>query len=444
MIIELSIKNFKSIREETTVKFVSGKTSILSGNLLRQANGERIVKSMAIYGPNASGKTTVIDALYAIGSFVLFSSRDQKPTALIPHFRSFALDRLSKIQPSRVALTIDIDGERFTLDVSATRQRVWRELLTVRNTTKQPSRKASVKTLIERTWDEKSKSYVTTLHEDLGPELTRQAALEQTTANRLMVGKLASLNSELARRIFQWVEDDLDFYDMHRSPVSEQNMLSRAAGLLREDTAFAECVSRFLSDADIGITTFKVVEEATVRVVVSAKEQKPEFKSVNEPAFSFRHATQDKSVVFFRRQRESSGTIRFVALLAAILQPSARRRVVCIDELSASMHPELVRRLVKIVHSKRYNRLGNQLLFTTHDTHLMDPGELLRRDQVTICDKDRFGRTTTRRLDEFQDDARSDANLQRQYLQGRFGGIPQFGPTLEDVPLDDQPLEVNP
>jgi uncharacterized protein len=131
-----------------------------------------------------------------------------------------------------------------------------------------------------------------------------------------------------------------------------------------------------------------------------------------------------------------------VALLAALLHPSPRRRLVCIDELSASMHPDLVRRLIQIVHSSSYNRLGNQLLFTTHDTHLMDPDELLRRDQVTICSKDHFGLSTTARLDEFHDAARSDANLQKQYLQGRFGGIPQFGPTLEDVPVDDEPLEV--
>jgi AAA15 family ATPase/GTPase len=85
--------------------------------------------------------------------------------------------------------------------------------------------------------------------------------------------------------------------------------------------------------------------------------------------------------------------------------------------------------------------MGNQLLFTTHDTHLMNPNELLRRDQVTICDKDRFGQSRISRLDAFQDSARSDANLQKQYLEGRFGGVPQFGPTLEDVPADDEPLE---
>jgi uncharacterized protein len=282
------------------------------------------------------------------------------------------------------------------------------------------------------------------LHDDLGTELTRSAVVEQTTPNRLMLGKLASMNSDVARRIIEWFDKDLWFYDMHRNPVSEGAMLAESARLLKEDEAFAATVARFMKDADTGIQDLRVTDERAAAPVYSESEKKLEFKETTRPAISFRHATEDGSKVFFRRQQESSGTLRFVALLAAILRPSPRRRLVCIDEISASMHPDLVPRIIRIAHSSKYNSLGRQLLFTTHDTHLMDPGELLRRDQITICKKDRFGRSTTRRLDEFQDAARSDANLQKQYLQGRFGGIPHFGPTLEDVPIDEEPLEVGP
>ncbi|MGL4420142.1 MAG: AAA family ATPase, partial [Gemmataceae bacterium] len=100
MLTELTIENYKSIREPTTISFVAGKTKSLPGNLLRNNQGERFLKSMALYGPNASGKTTVLDALYALRSFVLFSSQDQKPTARIPHFEPFALDQTSAEQPS--------------------------------------------------------------------------------------------------------------------------------------------------------------------------------------------------------------------------------------------------------------------------------------------------------------------------------------------------------
>ncbi len=346
-------------------------------------------------------------------------------------------------QPTRTALTIDLGGDRYSLDISATQERVWSETLTVQRTTKQPSRKAVAKVLLERSWVAESDSYSTTLHEDLAPELTRKAVVEQTTPNRLMLGKLASMNNMIAHKIVQWFDKDLDFYDMHRSPFAQDVVLGKAAHLLKEDGEFKLLIEHFMKDADIGHAGLRVSEEKTREAIVNETDHKLELAETVRPVLFFLHSTEDGSEAVFRPQRESSGTLRFVALLAALLQPSRRRRLICIDELSASMHPDLVRRLIKIVHSSRYNKSGNQLFFTTHDTHLMDPGELLRRDQITICDKDRFGRSTTRRLDEYQDAARSDANLQKQYLQGRFNGIPQFGPTLEDVPVDDEPLAVN-
>ena len=83
MIVNLSIENFKSFREKCVVSFSAGTASRLSGNLLRQKNGERVVKSMGLYGPNASGKTSILDALYALKTFVLFSSQEQKPTQFL-------------------------------------------------------------------------------------------------------------------------------------------------------------------------------------------------------------------------------------------------------------------------------------------------------------------------------------------------------------------------
>ena len=428
MIVELTIENFKSFLESTTIDFASGTASRLSGNLLRHPNGERFVKSMALYGPNASGKTTILDGLYALGAFVLFSCQDQKPTSRIPRFEPFVLDRPSSKRPTRIALTLDIEGDRYTLDVSATANRVWNEVLKVQRITRQPSRKTTAKSLIERCWDPDNRKYSATLHEELGTELTRSAVIEQTTPNRLMLGKLASMNNDIGRSITQWFDEDLEFYDMHRNPYSENAVLAETVRHLKEDPAFADIVERFMKDADIGIRELRVVDEKVVGPVFSESEKKVEFRESIQPSLSFRHATGDGSKVFFRREQESSGTLRFIALLAAILQPGPRRRLVCIDELSASLHPDLVRRLIRIVHSRSYNPLGNQLFFTTHDTHLMDPNELLRRDQVTICSKNRFGRSTTTRLDAFQDAARSDANLQKQYLQGRFGGIAAIRP----------------
>ena len=442
MIVELAIENYKSIRDRMVVSFAASKTTKLSGNLLQQTNRERFVKAMALYGANASGKTTVLDALCALYELVLFSSQDQKPTERIPRFEAFALDKACAKLPSTISLTIDLDGNRYAFSVSASSDRVWQETLHVKAVTKSPSRKSKSHTLISRVWNRRAKLYDIQLSEELGPPTTIAAAQEQTPPNRLMLGKLASLNSELASSILEWFDEDLGFYDMYRNPFAERVTLGETAKLLKKGGAFAELVTSFVCDADIGIRRMQVFDLKTVEPQPTESDQNPEMKIVSRPGLLFHHLTEDGIDQAFRARSESSGTLRFVALLTAILKPGNRRRLVCVDELSASLHPDLVQRLLGIVHSSEYNPNGNQLFFTTHDSHLINPDHLLRRDQVTICEKDRYGRSSTVRLDSFHDGARSDANLQKQYLQGRFGGIPQFGPKLEDVPVDDKPLEI--
>ncbi len=443
MIIKLTVENYKSFLDKTTIDFEAGKARKLRGNLLQLPNKEHVVKSMALFGKNACGKTTILDALYALMTFVEFSTQDQKPTAQIRRFVPFLLDEVASKNPARIAVTFDLGKERYTLDVAATSERVWHETLILQQSSRQPSRKWPSRKLLDRLWDPKQDKYITNLLPELGNELMRRAAEEQTPANRLMTGKLASLNSEIARRIVRWFDEDLYLYDMHRNYFAEKSALNKTAELHQQDPDFAALLNRLSKDADTGIQELTVLTSESLELVPLDTGKKNENNEFRKPVLFFRHLTQDGSEVFFRRQQESSGTVRFIATLTAILQPSERRRLVCIDELSASMHPDLVRRLIQIMQSKRYNPIGHQILFTTHDTHLMDPNALLRRDQITICYKNRFGRSSVKRMDVFQDDSRSDANLQKQYLEDRFGGLPNFGPTLEDVEADEKPLEIN-
>lgn len=443
MLIEVTTQNFKSFREQTTVSLRAGSTIKLKGNLLRAADGSRYLKSVALYGKNASGKTNILDALYALRSFVAFSSKDQKPTATIPRFEPFALSHPTKTQPARVAIVVRIGTHEYSYDVSASSERVWGETLDRTSTARTARGKHGTPTrLIARSWCERKQTYETVIAPEIGVRSTIEAAASQTPPNRLLLGKLATLNSEIATELFKWFEVQLDFYDMHRNSSAEDMMLERAATLYKSDEAFSAILSRLLADADTGIESLSTAMRKRITPIFTEDKAGVEFQELTAPELNFHHATSDGSGVLFRKNNESSGTLRFVAMLAAILQPCDRPRTVCVDELSASLHPDLVAALVKIVHSSKTNPKGSQLLFTTHDTHLMDPGSLLRRDQIVLCEKNAAGESTTFRLDEFQDDARSDANLQKQYMQDRFGGKPRFGPSLEDIPGDDAPLVI--
>lgn len=443
MLVSLTIQNFKAFLEETTISFAAGTTTKLSGNLLRHKNGERFVKAMALYGYNASGKTSILDALYAMKTFVLVSAEDRNPKHPIPFFESFALDQENSRRPTKISVTVEQESHRFTYEVQATKTQVWSELLILQKMSKKPSRRTVKKVLLNRVWSADHSRYDTTIDSMLASELTRDSVVEQTTPNRLMVGKLASMNSSVAKRIVEWFDEDLALHDMHRNPDGEEEVLADSAQLMKENSNYWKLVSCFMKDADTGIRDLHIDDEDTFKIEFSDGDKNPTFKKGRRPGIFFQHTTSDGSEAIFERKRESSGTQRFIALITAYLRPSQRRRLVCIDELSASLHPLLVDRLIRIFQSSRFNPIGNQLLFTTHDTNLMGGRAVLRRDQIVICEKDEFGRSRAVRLDEFQDLARSDANLQQHYLQGRFGGLPQFGPTFEDVESDDNPLEVD-
>ncbi len=421
---------------------VASKTGKLAGNLLRYPHGERLSKSMALLGPNASGKTTFLEALYRLRQFVLFSTREQNPQEGIRFFEPFALDKRAISQPTVIEVTFDVENRRYLYVVGAGRERVWREELSVRALPGKSGRWPKSRVLIRREWDSAKNSYGVTLASALGSESLRTTAEEQTPGNRLILGKLAAVNSEVASEVLNWFHRDLHFSDFHRNTPGERTKLEQAARLVQKDAVFAAGLARMVQDADTGIHQISTVEEHVREVHVQGNKDEIEFRDRATAHLVFHHLDAAGGEVTFPWHLESSGTLRFVALLTAVLEPTVHRRLLCVDELSASLHPELVKRLLAIVHSKEHNPMGHQLIFTTHDTHVLNPGEVLRRDQVAVFEKDGSGQSLLTRLDTFQDDARSDANLQKQYLQGRFGGLPVFGPTLEDVTSDEDPLQV--
>ena len=108
--------------------------------------------------------------------------------------------------------------------------------------------------------------------------------------------------------------------------------------------------------------------------------------------------------------------------------------LVVVDELDCSMHPLLTRKLIELFQTRDANPKGAQLVFSTQDSMLMDL-EMLRRDQIWIVEKDRAGASRLSSLYEFTEKPRNNEALRGRYLAGRYGGVPVFGRTFEDLEL---------
>ncbi len=129
---------------------------------------------------------------------------------------------------------------------------------------------------------------------------------------------------------------------------------------------------------------------------------------------------------------ESDGSQRLLALAGPLWSALQKGHTLVVDELDCSMHPLLVRKLIEYFQSERHNTAGAQLIFTTHDSTLLDLS-LFRRDQINLVEKDQVGGSDLFTLYDFEAKPRRDEAIHRGYLAGRYGAIPVFGPMLEDL-----------
>ena len=148
---------------------------------------------------------------------------------------------------------------------------------------------------------------------------------------------------------------------------------------------------------------------------------------MDEHQLRFSHATGQGQAVFDLMD-ESNGTRNLLFLTGPVLDILRKGLTLVIDELDTSLHTLLVRELVRLFHRPEVNTGGAQLIFTTHDTSLLDAPDLFRRDQVWFVEKDLAQASVLVSLSEFS--PRKNEALERGYLLGRYGGVPFLGASL--------------
>lgn len=145
------------------------------------------------------------------------------------------------------------------------------------------------------------------------------------------------------------------------------------------------------------------------------------------------HLDQDSGepIEFSLDEDESNGTKRFIAIAGPIVDALDKGSLLVVDELDCSMHPLLTQKLVELFHSEQSNPNGAQLVFATHDSTLMNPS-LFRRDQIWFSEKDSKAATRLFSLCDIDRTPRRQEAFEKNYLAGRYGAVPSFGPALED------------
>jgi AAA15 family ATPase/GTPase len=222
-----------------------------------------------------------------------------------------------------------------------------------------------------------------------------------------------------------------DWFANHLVIVNEQAPLSPQFSLqmLKQDTQ-RQAICDFLRAADISISDIEVsthqamVHSVTFDLATGKREEVSAEQAVDD--VKFHHVTEHGTAVF-DLQDESSGTRNLLFLAGPILDILNKGLTLFMDELDTSLHTLLIRELVRLFHRPDINGAGAQLIFTTHDTSLLDAPDLFRRDQVWFVEKNGEQASSLVALAEFS--PRKNEAIERGYLLGRYGGVPFLNPS---------------
>lgn len=418
MLVEFRVENFRSLRDEQVFSLVASKDKSLKDTHTLETGlkaAPSLVRSAAIYGANASGKSNLIKALQYMRGVVMESATIIQPgqTYAVQPFR---LDAESAKQPTQFEVTFILDGVRYQYGFAMTAQRIVSEHLLVYKAFK-PQR------WFDRHFDESTGKDVY----DFGPGLKGPKNLWEgaTRPNALFLSMAVQLNSEALRPVFGWFADGLVILNEQAQvgPQVSIQMLKQAEGRKQ--------ICDFLSAADISIADIEVVTRKVpgqaVHFDLVAGKTEVRTEEMEEHQLRFSHVT-DQGKAVFDLMDESNGTRNLLFLAGPVMDILHKGLTLVIDELDTSLHTLLVRELVRLFHRPDVNTGGAQLIFTTHDTSLLDAQNLFRRDQVWFVEKDRDQASALVSLSEFS--PRKNEARERGYLMGRYGAVPFLDHTL--------------
>jgi uncharacterized protein len=416
MLLRFAVANHRSVMEPIELSMIALDTDRPSVRSFARFN-EGVLPVAAIYGANASGKSNILDALIWLSVAVDGSFRfwDQ----IIPR------DPFKFSKGATLSSTYEIDmlvgGIRYSYTVELNSEKVISETLT-----SYPEKKPRV--ILERDGLDVS------LRRGIGGatvinELVTSTNLALSAAMRFGINEVEPFARELAAlgalgiRSVRHRDPKYAASPYRRQPRMTERLFSGARGGDDQPTLFDglgiepprtsdyQAALELLKHADLGIDDVEIVEEG---VVGDARTLRRLVRLV--------HRVDDQRVPFDMID-ESEGTQTWFRLIGPVIQAIKNGQVLLVDELDASLHPRLSAVLIALFQDPLSNPRNAQLVFTTHDTSLLNH---LNRDEVWLTEKTHAGSTRLTALADYGGEkVRRSLNLEKAYLQGRFGGVPE-------------------
>ena len=401
-------------------------------NCLIEYNNRKLLPAVAIYGKNGGGKSNVIRAYWLAVQFIRNAQRSQHEKAPIPVV-PFMLNDYSQEEPTEFEFVYVIDGIKYNYGFAATKEKIVREFL-------YHAPKGQRAMVFSR--EEQKFSFT----ED---KLRRNLISETIAPNQLFFSIACTMNDTACVKAMKWFREAI-YFSRDYSDIPQQLLeYSNDNGMLKAIASYAQAADLGIEDMQFEFNSKEIDEELDwpdnvpegiraaltqfMRALSESSNQAEAKLKLGEVTATSLHTGIDKAGKHqqykLELEDESDGTRKLMALAPAIESALRSGGVLLVDEIEKEMHPMLVNYIIARFQSKRTNTNGAQLIFTTHNTELMNM-ELLRKDQLYFADKNQVdGSSELYSISDFN--TRTTENIRKGYLAGKYGATPDI--EIEEV-----------
>lgn len=418
MILEFTLENYRSFYGKKTLVLEADKAlKECSDTNLFEYNKHTLLRSLALYGANSSGKSNLVSAMHTMARCVLLSVKLNDNEEL--EYDPFLLLK-GNDSPTMFEIVFLKGDYYYRYGFRYNLERIVDEWLFRKTTPRSKEQMLFVRNEEGICVDENN------FPEGAGYE-------EKTNDNRLFLSLCQQLGGEISRQVISWFQSDFNVI----SGLNNQQYRAYSKLFFHKKESLSAEALDFFQKLRLGFNNILTHEEdpnipQDLPTELKAIFQRETQGKKNIELDSVHNVYSEKGKVigtinFSFEDRESSGTNKLFDLSEPIFETLYSGAVLVIDELDAKMHPLISQYIIELFNNPETNPKNAQLIFTTHDTHLLSQ-KILRRDQIWFTEKDAKEQTDLYSLmDIVLPDGtkpRNDANYERNYIAGRYGAIP--------------------
>lgn len=409
MIIDFTVKNFRSIKKEQLLSMhAESKPKLHAGSITYTEDSIGILKTIAIYGSNASGKSNLILAFDALKTLIL-ESGNWRDGDSINCYQPYLLSSETRNKPTEFEIEFYLNKMRYRYQILFDAKSILHEKLD-QYITARPTN------LFTRS---SADDWRNVKFGDAYKGGKKQIAFFQNNSYLSKAGNTPD-SPEIAREIFNYFRRQTETLLTSQSI----NILDWESNLLTRDA-----MNSFLKKADLGINRFEIETRELPSNIPFPENMPDELKNflLSDLAKQecFYHESEDGSLIRFTSDMESSGTNRLFKLFPAFIEVLKDGSVIFIDEIENSFHPHIAELIIKLFNDPNVNVRNAQLIYTTHNLSLMSP-TLMRKDQIYLTEKSKDNGSEYICLSDFDSSLKDNSPFAKWYDEGKLGGIPKI------------------